>query len=209
MTKLNVRIGIVFLLVFLTALFTTLEAQSRSRNSRSRSSREPEKFTDNIWYGGGFNLGFSGSNLGSLSGNSFFVGISPMAGYKLFKNFSAGPRLEIQYLTGRYRDRFSGSQTYKYNVITYGVGAFMRYKLFPFLFTHVEYDYLSREVPTDQIIQNKSATERYGDSLFLLGGGYTSGGEFSTEIYILYDVLDDGTSLQLPIQYRFGFTYRF
>lgn len=191
-------------------LLTQMEAQTKRPTTTSRKPVKKE-WTDNLWYGGGFNLGFYGSSLAGLGGNVFFVGVSPMVGYKLLPNLSAGPRLEVNYTTGRYSDNFNG-QIYKYNSITLGGGAFTRLKFLKRLFTHAEYSYLSRQNPVNiDYNRQKILFEREGDQLLLLGAGYTSGmgSGFGSEIYILYDVLEDNNTIQLPIQYRFGLTYNF
>ncbi len=178
---------------------------SQSRDSRRKKS-PGEEFKERLWYGGGLNLGFSSSGISGFGGNSFYFGISPLVGYKIFDILSVGPRVELQYLTGRIDQGFGNP--IRYNTFTYGGGVFSRVKLFNILFTHIEYDYLSR--------QNVSLSggsdvikQRFGQSLFLVGGGYNSGGKIGSEIYILYDVLDDGTSIQVPVQYRFGITVNF
>ena len=200
---------IITFLILSLVIVTSLDAQSRSR-SRSRTQSKKIDWAERLWYGGGFNLGFSRSAIGSLSGNTFFVGVSPMVGYRIVHGLSVGPRIELQYFTGRFDETFGASQIFKYNSFTYGGGIFMRYKFLPILFTHFEYDYLSQESPVDvDYARGEIISERFGESLFLIGGGYTSGGILASEIYVLYDVLADDNTTNLPIQYRFGFTYNF
>ena len=73
-----------------------------------------------------------------------------------------------------------------------------------------EWEYLNEDVPVDVDTQsNKIITNREGKNLFLIGGGYTSGGKVASEIYILYDVLSSQSSVDLPLIYRFGITLNF
>ncbi len=200
---------ILFLTLISILAIGSLDAQQQSR-SRSKKKNRKEDILERLWYGGGFNLGFSRSSIGSLGGNTFFVGVSPMVGYRLINNLSIGPRIELQYFTGRFEETFGTSQIFKYNSFTYGGGVFMRYKFLPILFAHIEYDYLSQESAVDvDYARGEIISERFGESLFLMGLGYTSGGVLASEIYILYDVLADSNTTALPIQYRFGFTYNF
>ena len=70
-----------------------------------------------LWYGGGFNLGFSGNSFQSL----FQIGISPMVGYKITEEFSVGPRASVQYNYFRVND---GGQVLRASPITWAAGAF-------------------------------------------------------------------------------------
>ena len=199
---------LLFVLLIFGIFVSTINGQSRTRKSKKEAKKE--EILEHLWYGGGFNLGFNRTSLNNeVSGNTFFIGISPMVGYRVWRNLSFGPRLEFQYFTGRF-EASGNSPIFKYNTFTYGGGIFMRYKFLPILFTHIEYDYLSQEVGTNiDYARGRIETERFGESLLLMGLGYSSGGILSTEIYLLYDVLAEDNTTNLPIQYRFGFTYNF
>ena len=145
---------IIFFLIFSLVFMFSLDAQSRSR-SRSRTQKNKIDFAERLWYGGGFNLGFSRSAIGSLSGNTFFVGISPMVGYRIVHGLSVGPRIELQYFTGRFDETFGASQIFKYNSFTYGGGIFMRYKILPILFHHEHNQHLPGIPCSGNHIQNE------------------------------------------------------
>jgi len=174
--------------------------------TNTHPQKETVSFADRLWYGGGFSLSFSGG-LNGLDGNTFAIGISPMVGFKLTPFISVGPRFEFLYTTGRFRNSFSGPVT-KYNGIDYGAGVFTRAKFLSFLFAHAETNYINRVYPTG-FNGNKIETERIGDNQTLIGLGYTSGGVFKSEILLLYDLTADSQSTNLPLVYRFGFTYNF
>ncbi|MDZ4708461.1 MAG: hypothetical protein SH818_08700 [Saprospiraceae bacterium] len=199
-----------FFFVLCLGLLLTNTHQSFAQVSRRPVSRSPQKetvsFADRLWYGGGFSLSFSGG-LNGLDGNTFAIGISPMVGFKLTPFISVGPRFEFLYTTGRFRNSFSGPVT-KYNGIDYGAGVFTRAKFLSFLFAHAETNYINRVYPTG-FNGNKIETERIGDNQTLIGLGYTSGGVFKSEILLLYDLTADSQSTNLPLVYRFGFTYNF
>lgn len=199
----------IFPLICLGLLLTTVH-QSSAQVSRRPVARSQEKetvsFADRLWYGGGFSLSFSGG-LNGLDGNIFAIGISPMVGFKLTPFISVGPRFEFLYTTGRFRNSFSGP-VIKYNGIDYGAGVFARAKFLSFLFAHAETNYVNRIYPTG-FNGNTLETERIGDNQTLIGLGYTSGGLFKSEIMLLYDLTADSQSTNLPLVYRFGFTYNF
>ncbi|MEP7266926.1 MAG: hypothetical protein ABI844_04810 [Saprospiraceae bacterium] len=210
-----------FFLIFGTLFFvSTLSSQVSSRSRKqtpaeirrnAAAQKKAEKMktlADHLWYGGGFGLSFS-SGYAGLPGNTFTVGLSPMMGYKLNKIFSVGPRITVQYTNGRFNQGI-GAPVAKFNGFDYGAGVFARAKIFPTIFAHTEIGYINYQYPTGYLTaNNKLETARYGDNQFLAGLGYTSGGLFKTEIYLLYDFLSNNQSTQLPIVYRFGITYKF
>jgi hypothetical protein len=200
----------ILMLVFVGGMDAQVYGTKKRKKSRSQSNTKSD-LMESLWFGGGLGLNFQSTSLSgtSLNGNIFSASISPMVGYKVLPSLSFGPRIELQYVTGRFSDIFTG-EDYKYNALTYGLGAFGRFKFLPALFLHTEYQYLDNEVAVDlDTRRNEIITERYGQNLFLVGGGYTSGGIVSTEIYLLYDVMDETGGTQLPIYYRFGITYNF
>ncbi len=187
-------------------MYSGLFSQVSSRSKRVVPEKQASNaFVDRLWYGGGFGISFSGANLG---GNTFSVGLSPMLGYKLNKIFSVGPRLDFTYTNGRFNP--GNGSIVKFNGLDYGAGVFARAKIFRILFAHTELTYINRVYPTGyNATGTKLVSERFGDNQFLVGLGYTSGYLFSSEIYLLYDLLADSQSTNLPLVYRLGFTYKF
>ena len=178
--------------------------------SQSREKRKSPSFSERLWYGGSLGLGFSSSNIGGgLQGNIFFLGISPMVGYKLNDWLSIGPRAELQWYTGRYRE-FGSGPVYKYNVLNIGGGIFTRAKVYKQLFFHAEYgtiqySYADRvDYQDNRIITNKEWVEQ-----MLVGAGLSFGGPFASELSLLFDLLAPDDSVELPIVFRYGFTYNF
>ena len=99
----------------------------------------------------------------------------------------------------------------KFNSTNYGVGAFTRLKVFNQYFIHAEYQTLNNEEGYDiDYVNNKVLTLRSWDDHFFIGGGYgASGGGIGFQISILWDVLQEFSSTNLPIQYRMGINYKF
>lgn len=191
-----------FLWVFFCGLFLfgiTLESEAQRRRQTTET-----KLTEKLWYGGGFALGFYGGGSAGISSNEFFVGISPMVGYKVTENLSFGPRLELGFLAGRYD---IGTRIVKNNSFNYGVGIFGRQKFFNILFAHAEYGYLNQAQAF--LVNGDIETERIGQDQFLLGLGYNSGAKVASEISVLYDFLAPEDTIDLPIVFRFGITYNF
>jgi hypothetical protein len=174
------------------------EKKDETTTRPTRSSKSTDKYFDEsggfkhrLWYGGGFDL--------ALNGGAFKVGITPMVGYKIVGDLSAGPRLGIAYTSfsnGISRESFTD----------YNAGVFARYKFLGFLFLHAEYGYSSKNYLDSNYKPIK--LNRYSPAL---GVGYNSGnGTFGYEISLLYDpTIGDITSSISPLDFRVGFNYNF
>jgi hypothetical protein len=203
------------LLTFLLLAGVPAEAQ-RSKTKKSSGVAEylddKGSFASRLWYGGGFNLGFSGNSYY----NVFNLGVSPMVGYKVFEPFSVGPRVSLQYTY--IRGVGTDGNIHKIHPLAYSVGVFARYKIFRSIFAQAEYEYESAELPyfngpflVYDIAQAQIATARINRDNAYLGVGYNSAvnGGFGYEILLLYNFLSTPNSIDLPIVIRFGFTYRY
>ena len=205
------------LLVFLLA---SVPAQAqKSKNKRSSSSgiseylEEKGNFTSHLWYGGNFNLGFSGNNILSV----FNLGISPMVGYKIIEPLSVGPRVSLQYTY--YKGYATDGLIHKVQPISYSLAAFTRFKFFRSIFAHLEYEYENAELPYVDVItgylfydlnQAKIVTERVSRDNLYIGAGYNaSNGGIGYEILLLYNALNRPDDLGLPFLIRFGITYKY
>ncbi len=195
-------------LVAVLMISFTHDAEAQKR----KSSRDVDEyfddrgsFKDRLWYGADVTLNF----FSVPGGNAFNAGIAPMVGYKITDNFSVGPRVEILYRGERY-DINTGTDL-KFNSTNYGIGLFTRLKIFQQYFLHAEYQTLNNEVGYEvDFVNNKVLTSRSWGDHFYIGGGYgASGGGVGFQISILWDVLQEFTSSNLPIQYRMGINYKF
>ncbi len=177
---------------------------------------ESGSLSSRLWYGGGFNLGFSGSN----GFSAFLLGISPMVGVKVFENnsnFSVGPRLSLEY--SYFRGLGTDGNSHSVQPISYALSAFTRYKVLNNFFAHLEIQQENRQLVTTATngftnffligIDGKPITERVSRQNAYIGAGYSSGGLLAYEIMVLYNVLEPENSLRLPFDIRFGFTYKF
>jgi len=201
-------VAITGIIVLFALCIDTAEAQRTSRSSTDDYFDDrPAAFKDRLWYGGGFNIGFQGSSFnGRNSSSAFNLGVSPKVGYKFNKWLSAGPRAELLWLTQRYD--FGSGDVVKFNTFNVGIGPFLRAKPLENFFAQAEFQYLNVGVPGRQ---NGSSFEtvRLSDERFWVGAGYTSGGAVATELVLLYDLLDEGNTANLPIDFRFGLTWNF
>lgn len=142
-------------------------------------------------------LGFGGLGLGtsSIYGKYFSIGATPLAGYMLTKNLSAGMGFEYQYTS--YSD-------IKIKVHQYGWYPFLRYNISD-LFIQVDYDWYS--VPTSYTAADQ---ERTIYNRFFSGLGYTSRGGGSTAFNILlsYDLIYSNVGpFNSPISLRAFMTF--
>lgn len=179
--------------------------------AQQRERPTPKRFSDQIWYGGSFGLGFVGGNQFS----QFNFGIFPMAGYKLTPWFSVGPRLGVDYNYYKAPSATSLKQR-AVNVFGYYAGVFARARIYRSFFAQTEYGFDMGAFPrftysglmevddNDRPVKHQ-VTQEHG----FIGLGYNSGGTFASEILVLYDLLVAENSPLSPWNYRIGFTYRF
>ncbi|HLP95715.1 MAG TPA: hypothetical protein VK168_16845 [Saprospiraceae bacterium] len=188
--------------LFASALLLTLSqeciAQQRNR-SRDEKDSEEKGFTSKLWYGGGVNIGFGG-----YSGfSSFNFGLSPMVGYKIIGPLSVGPRLAYDFTSIKQR----GFQSL--NLHSFDLGGFVRCRVFRGLFLQGEISnqwFQNYDPITGGSFKDQRVNQR-------IGGGWNFGspGGTGSEISILYNfrVANDLEAYQNPVEYRFGFTWKF
>jgi hypothetical protein len=179
-------ITIVLVCALLVANKSLMYGQYYEDNTGSNTTTNPSAdFKDRLYYGG--NLSFNVFN------SFLFMDYSPIVGYKITDNLSAGLGGKFMFLRDL-RNRF--------NWTIYGGSVFSRYKLFPTLFAHAEYELLSA-YNLNYLSPNYG--QRAPASMFFVGGGYANGGGgVGVVIMLLYDVINHPNS---PYQnsYLFGF----
>lgn len=184
---------ILFPLVLCLFIVLSVDADAQSRGKK-RTMQKSGDFMENVWYGANIGLGFSGTGYESL----LALELSPMAGYKFTPRFSVGPRVIFKYI--HYRVSLGGP-TQKYNFFDVGLGAFTRFKIIDEFFIHGEYNGIR-----EQRINNIGTKTNYIKPHALLGLGYNGGGG---EILILFDFLRPNDEIDLPIEFRIGYTVNF
>lgn len=178
-----------YLLVLVCSLPMVVAAQSKSSAA---------SFSDRVWWGGGFALGFSSYN----QITNVQLGLSPMAGYKLTPAFSVGPR--VSFLASYFSARISNVERATKLAPTYAAALFARHKLFRDLFAHGEYELENKAYVTPDI--SGLLVSRQTNGNVLLGGGYNAGG---SEFVVLYNVSQSRQFNVSPYVFRFGFTRNF
>lgn len=207
----NLRFG----LLLIMGLFF-VQASALAQTGADQYFDESSDIRHRLWYGGGFNLGFSQQNAFS----AFNIGISPMVGYKILDGWSVGPRVSFQYthISGIGTD----SRQHRVPLFSYTASVFTRAKLFSWLFAHFEYEYENSELITvsgsglliyDAAQAQVVTVRRVRDNAYV-GLGYTqSGGLWGYEVSLLYNVLLADQPPQFraesPFSIRFGLNYNF
>lgn len=152
-----------------------------------------------MWYGGSIR------NIG-LFNNVFTASISPMAGYKITDQFSAGIITKLDY----YYERIQFSSL-KIERLDYSVGAFTRYRIIPAIFAHLEYEQTNFSTPYIASNGSEILYERDWEPYMYIGLGYQSGnGIVGYEVSVYYNPIHDGQKTrEVPWDFRIGFNYNF
>ena len=138
MKKISFYLSIVLAFAFFVNI-STVDAQRERKTKNDEYFDESGNFASRLWYGGGFNLGFTGSS----AYNVFGIGISPMVGYKIIENISIGPRASFNYT--HIKGTGTDNRIHKIQPIDFGLGAFGRFKVIENFFGQVEFEWESVE----------------------------------------------------------------
>ena len=160
----NYLLPIVFLLIFSSHLYAQKDVDIRGGDP---------SFLDRVYVGGG--LGFATSN------NATFISVSPIVGYMITQNLSAGVGIQYQYIK------------YKFSNITtdsYGGSIFTRYNISQF-FLQTEYNTISFQVAPGTDNKDRRSYDR-----LLFGGGISQplGRRARLNILGMYDVIYNANS---------------
>jgi hypothetical protein len=193
------------------------DAKPSTSTTKKKTTKKTDEYFDEsggfkhrLWYGGNFNLNFSGAEGTSL----FTIGLTPMVGYKIIGGLSAGPRVGISYTNIKSVD--TQNKVSAVGLTDFTLGAFTRYKAFKNFFAHGEYEYQSQQSAFGDSYNRiqldasgKAIKKRYDRTNYYAGLGYSSGEIFSYEIMALYNFNLPKGSLEQPVSIRAGFTYKF
>lgn len=173
---------LLFLFSFSKSAFAQYKPPS-ARNSKATMSRG--NAFDKFYFGGGG--GFSGGT------NYLNLSVSPLVGYKVTEEFSAGMQISYQYVK-------SGD----FKISNYGGGPFLRYNVGDRLFGYTQFEYLNFGYP-----DYFGEIQRLGFESWFVGLGYVEplGDNFAFNILALYNLLyqSGGNSpYPSPLVFRVG-----
>lgn len=154
-------------------LFLLLMLSSAVYAQKAVDFDDDPSFFDRVYFGGG--LGFSSSNYAT------FITVSPLAGYMITPNLSAGVGVQYQYIKYKFADVSDN---------TYGGSLFTRYNIGQF-FLQGEYNVINIEASPGDDINNRLNFDR-----LLFGGGITQplGSRARINVLGMYDILYDVAS---------------
>ena len=154
----------VIALMFSLVCSVSLNAQYFDDGKEKEEEQEPTNIDNRVFFGGNFGLSFSFGR-----GGSQYFELSPLVGYRVSENFSAGAAFTYLYISREYIFLPSYNRiTLKNN--TYGPRAFLRYSFLDDYFLQTEYESLNTEVPLNDGTTN---TGRAWVPGFFVGGGST------------------------------------
>ncbi len=208
------------LLIAVLLLNAVLNVSAQRYYREGERERQRDAYVDDQTYGDGFKKEhvFIGGNVGlGYDGYTFNAGISPEIGYSVASWLDLGALVNLNYLS----ERADPNGYYNYDVRTrsfnYGVGAFGRAYVLPFLFLQAgpEYNWVHytftdfSQSPHESISANTSAAS------LLVGVGYGQRlvGKSSMHLALLVDVLNspqspyrDGNGQVIPVL-KVGFDF--
>ena len=172
--------------VIISSIFILLAAACLAQRSSISN------IADRMYFGGDLTL--------RVSGPGTIVGASPMLGYQITDEWSAGVGLSAYYFKYRYDDDPSSF---------YGGNLFSRYLVFENFFFQSEYHIINTEVRTST--QSIIVGSRENIPIWYVGGGYRQpiGGTSFANITLLYDLIDDPRGLYPNPTIRAGFNFGF
>lgn len=155
--------------VFATAAFfmlTLLFVQSYAQSANEITERS--SFMDRVYTGGGLGMSFG-------SGISY-VQLSPLVGYRVTNEFSAGTAISYRYTKYKVLDVSTND---------YGINPFARYNVYDPFFLQAEIEYLNYER-----VRFDKTTFRDNFTSFLIGGGISQplGGKAFFNVTVLYNL---------------------
>lgn len=193
-----------FLLSVSAAVAQNTEDQARDDLDyyKKGDDKESRRGGGDLWYGGGFQLGFNADQFSS----AFVVGVSPMVGYKVNNFLSVGPRGAIAYNALRFENGTADRD--KVNFVTWEAGLFARAKIYAPFFAHVEYSLVNEATTRD----GTGGVNKITRGIPFAGVGINQGGGpgvMGGEILVLIRLSRSEFLFDSPIVYRFGFNYNF
>ncbi len=153
----------------------TIVEQVQPEPKEKKQKKQKPPISERIYFGGSLGLTF---------GTYTRIGLYPMMAYKFTPKFSGGVKILYEYVKDNY---YTPSAEFS----NYGGSLFSRYRLFPQLYLHAEYQMINFEWYNF----NGESSREWVPFLYL-GGGYSQnvGGNAWLNMQVLFDVLQDSRS---------------
>ncbi len=161
-----------FIVLGIAILFFSIQTDASASTPANDSTKTK---SNKIYYGGNIGLSF---------GSYTKIGVYPLIGYKLTPKLSSGLKIGYEYISDT---RYST----KYTTSNYGGSLFLRYRIVPQLYAHIEYETLNYELYT----ATGSSSREWVPFLYV-GGGYSQpmGNNVWLNAQVLFDVLQNSNS---------------
>jgi hypothetical protein len=196
---------------------TTATAASKKRAAEAKDEAREESFwKTKMWYGADINYP-------SITARSFFnMALSPRIAYKFTPWLSSGIVVRMDYYWLKLETNSFVKPITTFETLDLGGGIFARAKIFRGLYIQSEYTknrYIRPNLTQPNTFiydfddsKNKLNKSKYGQDIFTLGAGWSSGfGKWQTQIGAYRDLLwkEYESPQQTPWDVRLGFTYNF
>jgi len=162
------------ILLFGIAIFAqdTIVEQVQPEPKEKKQKKQNPPIGQRLYFGGGMGLTF---------GSYTRIGLYPLVAYKFTPKFSGGTKFLYEYVKDNY-------YTPAYESSNYGGSLFTRYRLFPSLYLHAEY-----EMVNYQLYSFNGEQFRDWIPFFYVGGGYSQnlGGNAWLNMQVLFDIIQD------------------
>lgn len=179
---------------FLFLAFTVIVANAQFINDEEPEYAEDNipKLRDKLFFGG---------NLGLTFGQFSYVNISPIVGYKIKPNFSAGVGIIYEYFSDQ---RY---QPY-YSTTIFGGKLFAQSVLFDYLILYAENNTLSLECKHFDVVNNYPNDGRFMIQVPWVGAGfYQKAGRGGMYFMILFNLNTSANSPYPAYDYRIGINF--
>ena len=182
---------IIFIFILFYALLSS--AQFIDDEEPEYASRDTTpKFADKLVFGGNISLMF---------GQYTYVNISPIVGYRITDEFTAGLGVIYEYVN---------DQTYKpsYETTIFGGKLFAQYVVFDYVILYAEDNILSLERKYYDVVHNYPNDGRFTLNVPWVGGGiYQKTGKGGLYFMILFNLNTERNSPYPNYDYRLGFNF--
>lgn len=168
-----------FIYLLVLSIFVSVtgfaQEQDVSLLEELEQEEEEEIYQSKLYVGGYMNLSF---------GTYTVIGLTPLVGYKISRQFSVGTQISYEYVKDK-------SYNVVYETSNYGLSVFSRYRILPQLYAHAEFSEMNYK-----FFYNDGGSTREWVPFLWLGGGYSQPISQNTwfNAQVLIDVINNEDS---------------